>query len=283
MKNFTKDLFSEVKNNSLSEASAALAFHTFLMLAPILVFVVAFLGFIFGREEMEIFVFSFLEGHFGMEVTVVETAVEGAFNIMTNTFLTVVGLLVALYAGVSLVNHARATFFKIFNVEVSAANRVLATFKERALSFGYAVLFFLSIVILVLGHGAVAFVFNTIRDSNINIIPAFILEIIQFSVLFAIIFFLFSVVYRFMSAGSISWKGIFTGAAVSSFMFTLFNIFLSIYVTYSFKLLIYGASSFILIILVWVYFSAFTLFFGAVFSKVYEKIVKGRRNKNVYL
>ena len=280
---FFSEVWAEVQKHDLSDAAAALSFHTILALVPSLTLLIVILGKVWGRETIEDFFYSAMEGTFGTEITVLERAVEGAIGLMSGLLFSVVILIVALWASVSLVHHAKKTFFTLFNVRVLANGGLARTVKSRMLSLGYTALLFVLIVTLVIGQGVAAYMFNVIRGVTGGVMPNLMLEGVNVILMFAVIFVLFSALFRLMSAGSLGWRPVAWGSVLSATLFTVFNLFISIYTTYSIELGLFGASGFILVILVWVYYSAFSLFLGGVVAVIVDRRIRRKKGRPVYI
>ncbi len=285
IKVFAKEVFDEVEKNNLADASAALSFRSLMAVIPTFALLVMILGEVMGRERVLDWFFSILENAFGTEVVVLEKAVEGTFLMMTGFVFSAIILIVAVWSSVSLVHYVRQTFFSIFGMEISANGIFDKTVKSRALSFMYTILVFFLIVVVMLGQGLAGIALGILAGFSEEIHVSLFFKLINFGVFSAMIFVVFGLVYWFMSAGALHLWPILLGSAVSSLLFLIFNAGLSIYASYSFTLGLFGASSFLVVLLIWIYYSAFTLFLGGVIAFVSDKTFKKSTGaeKTVYI
>jgi len=68
----------------------------------------------------------------------------------------------------------------------------------------------------------------------------------------------------------VPWVDVYLGAALSSLLFNFGNLFVGLYLNYSDIVTLYGAAGSLVLILVWVYYSAQIFLFGAVFTRKYS-------------
>ncbi len=279
LKKFVREVFFEIDKNKLADASASLSFRSLLAIVPSFAFIVVVLGFILGRERVSDWIFSLLESAFGTEVVFLEQAVEGTFVLMTSFIFLIIFFIIALWSSVSLIHNTRRVFFSIFNIEISGKGAFKKTIKSRLISFLYMLLIFALIILLILGQGLIAIFSNFLRSIVDIFNLAIIFNIFNYLVFFGFISLVFGLIYLFMSAGTLHFRPIFWGSLFSSVFFIIFNILLSFYVSYSFSLGMYGASSFLVILLVWIYYSSFTLFLGGVIANVLNKKTEKQKGK----
>jgi membrane protein len=69
----------------------------------------------------------------------------------------------------------------------------------------------------------------------------------------------------------IAWRNVWTGAAVTAVLFTIGKTLIGLYLGRSTVASVYGAAGSLIVILLWVYYSAQIVFFGAEFTKVYSR------------
>src|SRR5690606_34413724 len=92
---------------------------------------------------------------------------------------------------------------------------------------------------------------------------------INFLLSFAIIFILFSVIFKTLPDVRIKWRTVWSGALFTSFLFVIGRFLIGLYIEFSDTESTYGAASSIVLILLWVYYTAAILYLGAVFTREY--------------
>jgi membrane protein len=101
--------------------------------------------------------------------------------------------------------------------------------------------------------------------------PAAALEALNFVISFAMITVLFAMTFKLLPDVTIAWRDVWLGAAVTSLLFTIGKFVIGLYLGKSTVASAYGAAGSLVIIVVWVYYSAQILLFGAEFTKVWTK------------
>jgi len=105
---------------------------------------------------------------------------------------------------------------------------------------------------------------------------AILFGLINFGITFIIIAILFGIIFKFLPDAEIQWKHVRSGAIFTAVLFILGKYLISLYMQYMAPESAYGAAGSIIIILLWVYYTAAILYFGAEFTKVYTKWVDGK-------
>jgi membrane protein len=96
-------------------------------------------------------------------------------------------------------------------------------------------------------------------------------EVINFSVLFVTITLLFGMLYRFIPDNEISWRYVWLGAAVTALLFLVGRYVIGYYLTISQSGSTFGAAGSLIVLLIWIYYSALIFLLGAEFTQVYAK------------
>ena len=102
-------------------------------------------------------------------------------------------------------------------------------------------------------------------------IHIFLFQIGDIIVSLVIVTFIFAMLYKFLPDVDISWGDVWVGAAVTAILFTLGKIFLGSYIGRSSVSSAYGAAGSLVVILLWIYYSALIIFAGAEFTQVYAR------------
>jgi membrane protein len=102
-------------------------------------------------------------------------------------------------------------------------------------------------------------------------LPAAMMETTNVLLSFVVITFMFAVIYKLLPDVTIAWRTVWTGAAVTAVLFTIGKTLIGLYLGRSTVASVYGAAGSLIVILLWVYYSAQIVFFGAEFTKVYAR------------
>jgi membrane protein len=102
-------------------------------------------------------------------------------------------------------------------------------------------------------------------------LPAALMETTNALLSFVVITFMFAVIYKLLPDVTIAWRNVWTGAAVTAVLFTIGKTLIGLYLGRSSVASVYGAAGSLIVILLWIYYSAQIVFFGAEFTKVYAR------------
>jgi membrane protein len=248
---------------------AALAYYTIFALAPGLVIVMALAGLMLGpgAESQIIGQFHELIGEQG--ATAIEATIRSARKETlgaTGTALALVPLVFGLWG---LFGELQDGLNTIWGVTPKPGRRMRDILKERFWSFAMVVgIGFVLLVSLVLSAWLAAV--GTYVGSLLPA-PAAGLEALNFVISFVVITGSFALIFKLLPDVRIAWRDVWLGAAVTSLFFTVGKFLIGLYLGKSAVASAYGAAGSLVIIVVWVYYSAQILLFGAEFTKVWTK------------
>jgi membrane protein len=254
--------------DSAPSQGAALAFYTIFSLAPVLIVVIAVAGAVFGREAAEgeiLRQIQALVGHAGAVTiqTVIERADRPALGIIASS----AGLLTVLLGASGAFLELQDDLNKIWKVKPRSESFWVCAIRKRLVSFGLVLgTGFLLLVSLALS--AALAVVGTFMGHLLPI-PAFFLECLNFLLSFAVITLLFAMIFKILPDSQVAWGDVWIGAAVTSLLFTIGKMLIGLYLGKSSVASAYGAAGSLVIVLVWVYYSAQIALLGAEFTHIY--------------
>ncbi len=269
-----RDLFQTLKetgndwlDDNASRLAAALAYYTLLSLAPLLVILIGIAGFFLGPEAARGQVATELGSVVGAEAAEgIQAIIFSARSPSSGVLSTIVGV-VALFIGASGVfGELQSALDTIWEVAPKPGRSIFVQVKERFLSFtmvlGVAFLLLVSLV-LSAALSAVGGVFA-------NALPGgeFVWQGVNFVFSFAMVTGLFALIFKYIPDAKVEWRDVWAGAAVTSFLFSLGKLGLGLYLGKAAVGSSYGAAGSLIVLVVWVYYAAQILFFGAEFTQV---------------
>jgi membrane protein len=268
--NLLKQTFSEWNEDRAPQLAAALAYYTIFSMAPLLVIIIAIAGLVFGQEAAQNQIVGQIQGMVGQEgATFIQSMLQNANKPAQGVFATIVGLVTLLLGAAGVFGQMKAALNVIWNVEpekVSGVAGVVKAIKNQLLNFGMVLgIGFLLLVSLVLS-AAITAVGNIAVDAGIS---EGIWHIVEIVVSFGVITLLFAAIYKVLPDTEITWHDVLIGAAMTSLLFTVGKWLLGLYLGRSSVASPYGAAGSLVVLLVWIYYSAQILFLGAEFTQVY--------------
>ena len=265
-----KQTAKEFGQDKAPRLGAALAYYTVFSIAPLLLIAIAIAGLAFGQEAAHKEISAQLGGLLGPESAKgLEEMIQSAAKPKTGTLATIIGF-VTLFLGASGVfMQLKDALNTIWNVETKKASGILGFLKQRFLSMAMVCgVGFLLLVSLV--FDAVISGMGNYLDRRIPGGEA-ILQTLQLVISFVLVTLLFAAIFRFLPDVRPRWRDVWFGAIFTALLFVLGKFGLSIYLGKAAFGSTYGAAGSLVILLVWVYWSAQILFFGAEFTQVYAR------------
>jgi membrane protein len=258
-------------NDRAPRLGAALSFYMALSLAPTLVILLAIAGLLFSARAAENRLILEIQGLVGQEgAKAIQAIIEGAHRPRSGISAILLGLVplfVGATAAVSELKDALNTIWKVPDDKTaSTARSMFNVVKERFLSFVVVLcagLFLLTSLIVNAGISAAGDYFKPVA------LPQAFIRTIDWMVFFLVITVLFAFIFKVLPNVSLEWGDVIIGAVLTSFLFTAGKSLLGVYLGKGGFSDNYGAAGSLVIFLVWVYYSAQVLFFGAEFTRAY--------------
>jgi membrane protein len=268
--NLLKSTFTDWSEDKAPRLAAALAYYTVFAIAPILVIAIAvakMFGFSGAQDEIIGQVSSVVGQQAGDAIkTMVEN--RGQSN-SSNILATIVGLVTLLVAATGLFGELQDSLNTIWEVQPKPNQGLLATLKNRFFSFT-----------MVLGVGfllLVSLVISTILSALGSMLggpaesQAIVWKVVNLVISFGVTTLLFALIYKVIPDVKIAWSDVWIGAVVTAVLFTIGKFLIGHYLATESTASAYGAAGALVLVLIWVYYSAQILFFGAEFTQVYAK------------
>lgn len=267
--NILKDTVSGFMDDKGLKLSASLSYYTVFSMAPLLLLLISLAGAFFGREAIEGKIFGEINGLIGNQAAAQVQEIITNLELSGKTTLSVIIGAVTLIIGATTVfGEIQDSINMIWRVKAKPKRGWVKLLKDRLLSGSIIVgLGFLLIVSLII-NGAVL----TLSDMLHRYFPdttIVIFSIINILISFMVITVLFGVIFKVLPDAKIAWKDVRAGAFFTAILFMLGRYLIGIYIETTAAGTPYGAAGSIIIILLWVYYTAAILYIGAEFTRVY--------------
>ena len=270
-----KASLSEWLEDNAFRLGAALAYYTVFSLAPLLVIAIAIAGFVFGEEAARGRIVEQMQGLMGPEgAHAVQTMLAASRRSGTGIVATVLGVITLLLGATGAFVELQGALNTVWDVPPRQGSGLRSMVRDRLLSFalvlGIAFLLLVSLVVSA-GLSAVGAFFGGALP-----VPASVLQAANFVFSFAVITLLFATIFKFLPDLDIAWRDVWMGAGVTSLLFAAGKWLIGLYLGTSGIASTYGAAGSLVILLLWVYYSALILFLGAEFTQVYAETYGSR-------
>jgi membrane protein len=266
-----KEAVNEYNKDKVSRLAAALAYYTIFSLAPLLIIAIAIAGFIFGEEAAKGEIVTQIQGLIGKEgAQFVEITIENAAKPNNNgSIASLVSIGVLIFGASGVFAELQDALNTVWEVQPKPKLGFAKFIRKRFLTFAMVlVIGFLLLVSLVISA-----LLTGISNFTINLLPGydFIWQTTNNIISFAVITLLFAMIFKFLPDVKITWGDVFVGSSITSLLFVLGKSLIGLYLGNSSFSSSYGAAGSIVIILVWTYYSAQILLFGAELTQVYAR------------
>jgi membrane protein len=265
-----RETFIEWSEDRAPRLGAALAYYTVFALAPGLILIIALAGLLLGKEAAQGQIISQVQdlaGEAGAQA--VRAAIESARNAGGSLLATGLGGITLRFGLWGVFGELQDALNTIWGVTTRPGRGILGVIKQRFWSFTMVVgIGFLLLVSLAASAwlAAVGKFFSQLLP-----LPAAMMETTNALLSFVVITFMFAMIYKLLPDVKIAWRNVWTGAAVTAVLFTIGKTLIGLYLGRSTVASVYGAAGSLVVILLWVYYSAQVVFFGAEFTKVYSR------------
>jgi membrane protein len=248
---------------------AAIAYYTVFSIAPLLVIVIAIAGAIFGAEAVHGEVAAQLRGSVGRDAALtIQGLIADASKPAESALAGTIGAVLLIVGATTVFAELQSALDRIWQVPAPRTQSGwLSVLRSRLLSFGMILaLGFLLLVSLLISMAIAAF--GTWWSARMDGWEA-ILHLLNLAISFALSTSLFAMIYKLMPRARVAWRDVWIGAAVTALMFEIGKLLIGLYVGKSGIASSFGAAGSVIVLLLWVYYSAQIFLLGAEFTWVY--------------
>ena len=265
-----KQTFSEWLEDKVPQLGAALAYYTVFSLAPLVLLLLAIVGFIFHNDpagawgKMTEQMSYFLDKS---AIDVVQGIAQKASQPNKGLLATIIGILLALFGASGVFGQLQNALNTIWGVKAKPGVGIMGFIRSRFLSFAMvAGVCFLLLVSLVLES-----VLKSFSHYVQAMLPGgIVIALVVYSIFdLAVVVLLFASIFKFLPDVKIQWRDVWMGAVMTAIFFAIGKWALGLYLGSGTAASAYGAASSLITLLLWIYYSSQILLFGAEFTQVY--------------
>jgi membrane protein len=264
-----KNTASEWIQDKCPQLGAALAYFTVFSLAPLVLILLAVFGVIFGgsdhaREKITEQLQYFIDPS---GIKVIQDIAANASKPQAGFIATSIGIVLALFGASGVFGQLQDALNTIWGVKPKPGGGIMGFIRTRFLSFAMVG----GVCFLLLASLTVETVLRGLSDYLQQILPGgHILAFALFLVFdLAVVVLLFAMIFRYLPDAKIAWRDVWVGATLTAVLFALGKFVLGLYLGSGAAGSAYGAASSLITLLLWIYYAAQILLFGAEFTQVY--------------
>lgn len=261
-----KQAISDGMTHDIPRRGASLAYYSVFSMAPLVLIMIAVVGFFLGEEAAKGAVVGQMQGVLGSDkASVVQDMVAAANKPGASAASGIIGILVLLLGASAVVGELQSSLKTVWGMREDTAG-IGGTIKNRLISMGFVLgMGFLLLVSLFLSTGAAAggkYIGNAIG------VPEAVLHVVNSGLSLGLITVMFAAMFKILPKAGARWKDVWGGSFATALLFTVGNMALGLYLGKAGPASTYGAAGSMLTILLWTYYCAQILFFGAEFTRV---------------
>ena len=268
-------------DDKVIKLSGSLAYFTIFSIGPMLIVIMFFADLFWGREAIEGTIYGQINGFVGSEAAAQIQEIIKNVTLSGSTFTVTVGFITLIIGATTVFAEIQDSINTIWNLKVKPEKGWLKMILNRLLSFSVVVgLAFLLLVSLIING-----LLEALSDRLIIMFPeiaVIVIYIFNLLLTLVVITFLFAVIFKVLPDAKIKWRDVMVGSIVTSLLFMIGKFGITFYIGNSNIGSTYGTAGALVVLLLWVYFSAIILYFGAEFTKVFAAQYGSRIHPSQY-
>lgn len=278
----TKDSFSEFSDDKVLKLSAALAYYTIFSLPSMLIVIIGLCSIFYGKDAIQGQIFTEISGFIGQDAALqVQDILKKTTLHHDNVLTTIVGFLTLLVAATGMFGEIQDSINSIWGLQTKPKKGFIKLLLNRLMSFSMVVVLgFILLVSLVLNALLEGFLHRLERYFSEAVINYFF--ILDYGIIIVVTTILFASILKVLPDAKIQWRDVWTGAFTTCILFLLGKFLIGYYLKNNESITAYGAAGSLILILLWVYYSAIILYFGAEFTQVYVRHKNRKIEPNKY-
>ena len=271
-----KAAFLGFSNDMALKFSASLAYYTVFSLAPLLLLVMSLASVFLGRDATQGQLFKELNDFVGNEAArQIQDLIARLELSGKSTISAIIGSITLIIGATTVFGEIQESINIIWQVKAKPKKAWLKMLKDRLLSGSLIISLGFLLLVSLLVNGVLLALSEKLK-TYLPDITVLLFNAINVVISFLVITTLFAVIFKVLPDAKISWKDVRSGAIFTAVLFMLGRLVIGIYVASSANSSTYGAAGSLIAILLWVYYTAAILYFGAEFTKAYVDF-RGKR------
>jgi membrane protein len=268
-----RDSFGILKRNDPLRLAAATAFFTTFALPPILIILLQLFRPFLNADKLGKQFFHTISMTVGKEgAKQIRTVFKGITALGTNWYITIGGFIFLMFVATTLFKIIKDSINQLWGLKLNREG-IKVQMKSRLKSLA------------VIGMAGVLFIGSLFADGLQSIIGHYLQEVSEQSSAILILIFnkiislsivtiWFMLLLKYLPDGKLTWHVAFTGGLFTGILFTIGKFLLRSLLPYDNIDSVFGASGSFVLLLLFVFYSSFTLYFGACFTKMYANQIK---------
>jgi membrane protein len=260
-----KQIWQEWQADKIPVQAAALAYYTVFSIAPLLLVVLGVAGIVFDRTSVRSTLLNQFTNLLGQDgASLLASMLEGANRQGSGFIASIVGLITLLLAASGVLLQLQAALNTIWQTPPHQGG-IWSLIKTRLVSFGLLLLFGLVVIMLLVVNTAITALSGQLEGT------AWLWQWLSTIVGFLAITGMFAVIYRYLPDTKVAWRDVRAGALFTALLFIIGKSLIGFYLGRFSVSSGFGAAASLVVLLLWVFYSAQIMLTGAVFTHVWSQ------------
>lgn len=263
-----KNAGSGFNQHNVFKLSASLGFYTIFSIGPMILVIIFISNLFWGRQAIEGTIYTQINGLIGdTAANQIQELIKDA-SISSKNFMALVGIVSLLIAATTVFTDIQESMNTIWNLKVKPERGWQQILKNRLVSFCIIISLGLILLLFLIINGILEGFMNKLEDlfPQISIRVIYILNLFLTVLVVAL---LFAFIYKVLPDATIHWRDVWGGALFAAILFMIGKFGITFYINNSNLYNAYSSAGSMVILMLWIYYSATILYFGAEFSKAY--------------
>jgi membrane protein len=265
-------------DDDAASMGAALAFYTLFSIAPLLLIVISVAGLAFGRQAARGEILNQLSSLLGADSALtVQSLLDGLNRPRAGLLGTTFGIAALIVGATTVVGELQSAMDRIWRAPPRQSHGPWLLVRTRLLSIGLVLGVGFLLIVSLLVSAALAALGAWWAPWFADV--ALTLQAVNFGVSFAFVATVFAMIFKWLPRVPVAWRDVWFGAAVTALLYTCGKLLIGLYIGSSGVASVFGAAASLVVLLLWVYYSAQIFLLGAEFTSVYAHRYGSLRTK----
>ncbi len=248
---------------------AALSYYVTLSFAPLTILVLLIVSNLLGDAADNGLITQHISNIVGYDIALfIQDLIENASSAKSRYSTTIIGIVVVIFGASNGVTYLKESLNIIWEVHPKKITGFLAFIKKRLISIGIILIIVLAFIIIMV----VSPILGSLKNILLTNVPIPIVKgIFNNSINFLIIIISFATIFKILPDIRIPIKDVLPGSIFTAILFKIGDFFIKIYLKSTFITSVFGAAGSLVIMLLWIYYLAQIIYFGAEFTQLYSR------------
>jgi len=272
-----REAYDEWSHDRAARLAAALAYYALFSIAPLLVIMITIAGSVYGEAAAKGQIVHVVSDQIGPEAARgVEQLLAGVYASETNLFTTILSAIILIYGATNLFSQLRDALNTMWHVRPKRRTHLFGGLVDFAWDRLISAVMIISFSIMLLAALALSASLTALSGWLKTLITpntSFLLEGGNILTGLGVTTLLFALIFKLLPDVQITWRVVWVGALVTSFLFNIGAFLIGLYLGYGGSYSALGAAGSLVVIMIWISYSSQIVFFGAKFALVYASAI----------